>query len=133
KTDELCLANDGLLEKVRKLEDEQTRLTIKLVDLEDRSRRNNIRGRGVPESVSGVDLPGYLQQLFKAIPLTLELAYLCLDWAHRVPKPPNLAQEIPRDIVTKLHYFSVKEAILTAQRQASPMPPDYTGVSLYAN
>ncbi|CAH2225898.1 Hypothetical predicted protein [Pelobates cultripes] len=131
KTDDLCLANDGILERVHKLEEEQMHLTVKLADLEDRSCRNNIRVRGVPETILGADLPVYLQQLFKAIQPTMELADLRLDTAHRVSKPAKLAQDIPRDIVTKLHYFSAKEAILTAQRQATAMPPLAMLISLW--
>ncbi|CAH2272695.1 Hypothetical predicted protein [Pelobates cultripes] len=42
KKDDLCLTNNGILVKVRKLKGEQKCLTDKLADLEDRSRRNNI-------------------------------------------------------------------------------------------
>ncbi|CAH2311815.1 Hypothetical predicted protein [Pelobates cultripes] len=115
------------------MESEQARLTAKLVDLEDRSRRNNIRVRGVPESVAGSDIPEYLRQLFTAIQPSLEPADLRLDRAHRVPKPATLARDIPRDIVTKLHYFSAKDAILTAQRKSTAMPPGYEKISLFAD
>ncbi|CAH2250563.1 Hypothetical predicted protein [Pelobates cultripes] len=133
KTDDLCQANDGILDKIRQMESEQARLTAKLADLEDRSRRNNIRVRGVPESVAGSDIPEYLRQLFTAIQPNLEPADLRLDRAHRVPKPATLARDIPRDIVTRLHYFSAKDAILTAQRKSTAMPPGYEKISLFAD
>ncbi|CAH2307308.1 Hypothetical predicted protein [Pelobates cultripes] len=133
KTDDQCHANDCILEKTRTLEAEQVCLTTKLADPEDRSCRNNIRVRGVPESILGVDIPGYLQQLFKAIHPTLELTDLCLDRADRVPQPASLAHDIPRDIVTGLHYFNAKEAILTAQHQSTAMPSGYGRISLFAD
>ncbi|CAH2313868.1 Hypothetical predicted protein [Pelobates cultripes] len=133
KTDDLCQANDGILDKIRRMESEQVRLTAKLADLEDRSCRNNIRVRGVPESIAGPDIPEYLRQLFTAIQPSLEPADLRLDRAHRVPKPATLARDIPRDIVTKLHYFSAKDAILTAQRKSTAMPPGYETISLFAD
>ncbi|CAH2293131.1 Hypothetical predicted protein [Pelobates cultripes] len=132
KTDDLCQANDGILEKICLMESEQARLTAKLADLEDRSHRNNNRVR-VPESVAGSDIPGYLQQLFTAIQPNLELADLRLDRAHRVPKPASLARDIPRDIVTRLHYFSAKDAILMAQRKSTAMPSGYEKISLFAD
>ncbi|CAH2221460.1 Hypothetical predicted protein [Pelobates cultripes] len=122
KADELCLANDAMMEKICRME----------VDLEDRSRCNNIHVRGVPETIPSEELPNYLQQLFRAIQPSLEPADL-MDRAQRVPKPKNLAQDVPRDIVTRLHYYSSKEAILTAQRKALTMPPSYDGISLYTD
>ncbi|CAH2313178.1 Hypothetical predicted protein [Pelobates cultripes] len=112
KTNELCHVNDSIVEKIQKMEADSKRLMEKLADLEDRSRRNNIRVRGVPETVTQELLSAYLMRLFQAIQPNLEPADLRLDRAHRVPKPQNLAHEVPRDIVTRLHYYSAKEAIL---------------------
>ncbi|CAH2223283.1 Hypothetical predicted protein [Pelobates cultripes] len=133
KTDELCQANDAIVSKLQQLEKDNRRLTEKMADLEDRSRRNNIRVRGVPEKVTQEDLPSYLLRLFQAIQPALAPADLRLDRAHRVPKPTNLARDVPRDVVTRLHYYSAKEAILTAQRKASEMPPTFEEISLYAD
>ncbi|CAH2246996.1 Hypothetical predicted protein [Pelobates cultripes] len=133
KTDELCHMNDTIVEKIQRMDADNKRLMEKLADLEDRSRRNNIRVCGVPETVTQEELPAYLLRLFQAIQPNLEVADLRLDRAHRVPKPQNLAQEVPRDIVTRLHYYSAKEAILTAQRKASAMPPTHENISLFAD
>lgn len=44
-------------------------LQAKVTDLEDRSRRNNIKFRGIPETIKPPDLIHYIQQLFlKLIP-----------------------------------------------------------------
>ncbi|CAH2220540.1 Hypothetical predicted protein [Pelobates cultripes] len=100
KMDDLCQANDGILEKICAMEAEH---------------------------------PEYLQQLFKAIQPTLELTDLRLDRAHRVPKPASLAHNISRDIVTRLHYFSTKDAILMAQRKSTAMPSGCDWISLLAD
>lgn len=39
----------------------------KNADLEDRSRRHNLKFRGIPKSVTTADLIAYLQQLFKVL------------------------------------------------------------------
>ncbi|CAH2282207.1 Hypothetical predicted protein [Pelobates cultripes] len=60
KTDELCHMNDTIVEKIQRVEADNKHLMEKLADLEDHSRRNNIRVRGVPETVTQEELPAYL-------------------------------------------------------------------------
>lgn len=42
-------------------------LKIKMADMEDKNKRNNIKIRGIPESVQQHDLRDYVSQLFKAL------------------------------------------------------------------
>lgn len=42
-------------------------LKIKMADMEDRNKRNNVKIRGIPESVQQHDLRDYVSQLFKAL------------------------------------------------------------------
>lgn len=51
----------------QKHDDEKDWVKVKLVDIEDRSRRNNLKIRVVPESVQQVDLRKHVQDMFKAI------------------------------------------------------------------
>lgn len=51
--------------------DELHWLKAKVADLEDRSCRNNIKIRGIPESVSQAQLVHYTQDLFKCVLPTL--------------------------------------------------------------
>ncbi|CAH2306851.1 Hypothetical predicted protein [Pelobates cultripes] len=102
-TDELCLANNEIVDKIQKMKVDKKRLMEKL---EDSSRRNIIRVRGVPETDTTVKLTKYLQQLFLAIKPDLDKADLRLDRVHQVPKPKDLAQDLLTDIVTRLHYYS---------------------------
>lgn len=53
------------------LEDEPKRLKYKVADLEDRSRRNNIRFCGSPENVKNNDLKQFLQKIILDLILTL--------------------------------------------------------------
>lgn len=52
KMGEFSEAHNGLVDAHGTLEEEMSALTAKLADLEDRNRRNNVKFRGVPESVS---------------------------------------------------------------------------------
>ncbi|CAH2283431.1 Hypothetical predicted protein, partial [Pelobates cultripes] len=60
KMDEICENNNKMREKFIKMEEDFQKLQGKMADIEDRSRRNNIRVRGVPETVQGPDIPPYL-------------------------------------------------------------------------
>lgn len=61
KMAEFCRAQNELVDAHNKLEDDLKALLTKLADIEDRNRRNNIKIRGVPETVSGPDLVPYIQ------------------------------------------------------------------------
>ncbi|CAH2322196.1 Hypothetical predicted protein [Pelobates cultripes] len=111
RTDELCLANNEIVDKNHKMEADKQHLVEKMAYLED---RNNIHMCEVPETVTVDELPEYLQQLFLAIKPDLDKA-----------------QDVLRDIVTKLHYCSTKDAILTVQRKAVTISADYAAVALY--
>lgn len=49
------------------VKEEQAWMRAKMADLEDRSRRNNIKPRGVPESILPVDLPRYAKELIHLV------------------------------------------------------------------
>lgn len=66
-------------------ESELTLLRNKIADLEDRSRCNNIKFRGVPETVATPELPAYLLRLMKTLTPDLSDTELMLDTAHHLP------------------------------------------------
>lgn len=55
-----------------------------MADIEDRAHRNNIKFRGIPESIKPADLSVYLQKL-----MTTALEDI-IDRAHRLAKPSFL-------------------------------------------
>ncbi len=69
---------------VTDLRNQMERLTEKMMDIEDRSRRNNVRLVGLPEGVEGSDVAGFLRvNLSKWIP-SLKGHNIEIDRAHRV-------------------------------------------------
>lgn len=86
----------------------------KIADLEDRSRRNNIKIRSIPESISAPQLQLYAQTLFSSLAPELSALQLPIDRIHRVPKPSFLPSETPRDVLLRVHYYHVKEQLLAA-------------------
>lgn len=90
-------------------QDEIQTNVLKLADLEDRSRRNNIKFRGIPESVSFNELKKYLQQLFATLLPNLSPHDLLIDRAHRIAKPNPLPAETPRAVLARINRFPHKE------------------------
>ncbi len=69
---------------VTDLRNQLERLTEKMTDMEDKSRRNNIRLVGLPEGMEGSDVAGFLRvNLSKWIP-SLKGRNIEIDRAHRV-------------------------------------------------
>ncbi len=69
---------------VTDLRNQLERLTEKMTDTEDRSRRNNVRLVGLPEGAEGSDVAGFLRvNLSKWIP-SLKGRNIEIDRAHRV-------------------------------------------------
>lgn len=62
----------------------------KLADMEDRSRRNNIKLRGIPETVSKPELLPYVTDLYKLLLPEEQVAHLLVETIHRIVKPKQL-------------------------------------------
>lgn len=85
----------------------------KLSDIEDRSRRNNLKIRGVPES----QLPHFAHELFLALIPYLIPTNVTIDRIHSIPRLSFLPQEVPRDVILRIHFFQVKEELIAAFRR----------------
>lgn len=104
----------------------------KLTDIEDRSRRNNLKIRGVPESIQQGSLHSYTTNMFKStLPDTKDLV-MTIDRIHRLPKPSHLPDKIPRDVILHLHFFHVKERIMSAAHNKSQIPSQYADLQFYS-
>lgn len=85
-------------------------------DHENRNRRNNLRIRGVPESVTTANILPTLKKLFNDLLGNPETSPIEIDRAHRTLGPKNPDPNRPRDILCRIHYFTVKELILRKAR-----------------
>lgn len=122
--DEIVDAHEEQAEQIRKLQ-------LKMADLEDRSRQNNLKIRGVPETVKSTDLIPYLQQLFLKLIPDLTPRDLLMNRAHRISKPAHLPDTVPRDVLTRIHFYHIKERLLCVARTAHNLHYPYAGVSVY--
>lgn len=93
-------------------------LQEKIDDLENRSRRSNLRFIGIPESVKGDDLIKFLaMDLPSALDLSFPNTLPLIERAHRLGGPPPPEAARPRPAIAKFLHYTVKEKILQAYRQ----------------
>lgn len=105
----------------------------KLADLEDRSRLNNVKLLGVPESIPPQGLQKFALDLISTLLPGLSPVEIIIDHIYRIPKPQHLADTIPSDVLMKINLFPVKEQLLFKVRQLPNLPAPYEGLQLYAD
>ncbi|PIO26594.1 hypothetical protein AB205_0195780 [Aquarana catesbeiana] len=81
--------------------------------LQNRSRRSNLRLRGIPEAID--DIQSFTTALFQELCPSIPIERLEFDRIHRA-LTCRQQDGPPRDIIIKLHFFHTKEQLLTAAR-----------------
>ena len=133
KMGEFATTINDLVDAQEQGEDEMEGLKAKLADLEDRNRRNNLKIRGVPESVSQGELKKFASTLFLALIPELTAIDITIDRIHRLPKPSYLPDNVPRDIILRMHFFHVKDQLMTTMRNKDQVPSQYQHLQFYAD
>lgn len=54
-----------------------------------------------------------------------------MNRAQRMPKPAHLPDTVHRDVLTRIHFYHIKEWLLLAAKTAHNLPHPYAGVLLY--
>ncbi len=102
---------------VTDLRNQLERLTEKMMDMEDKSRRNNIRLVGLPEGMEGSDVTGFLRvNLSRWIP-SLRGRDIEIDRAHRVYDGRKNSDQ-PRTLIFRVLGWHDRLEILKGARQA---------------
>lgn len=133
KMGEFSDSHNSLVDSHNRLEDELDSLKTKLADMEDRNRRNNIKFRGIPESVPPAELTPYLQRLIREVLPSVTTHDLIIDRAHRLPKPKGLPDTVPRDVIARIHFYHIKEDLMSTARKLSQLPEPFSRVKLFAD
>lgn len=111
KMSELAKLHNALIDSHSALEEEVTRLSAKVLDLEKHSTLNNIRFRGIPESVPLNALRPFLTDLMAVtLPNCTQLDLTM----NRIPKPKHLSPLTPRDTIAHIHFYQIKDDFLHA-------------------
>lgn len=98
-------------------------------DLDKRNRRNNLRVRGVPETVT--DLIPAVHKLFQSLLPDSPLSAFTCDGIHRALRPKPPPEKTQRDIVLCLKDFLIKEEILMASHNTPNIQLEGISIQLY--
>lgn len=85
---------------------------LRLEEMEDRSRRNNLRLRGLPEATGPEDLADTAVAIFRSLPGIDLPEQIELDRIHRALGPKSADPLRPRNVVCRVHHYVHKEQIL---------------------
>ncbi len=114
---------------VTDLRNQLERLTEKMTDMEDKSRRNNIRLVGLPEWMEGSDVAGFLRvNLSRWIP-SLRGRDIEIDRAHHVHDGRKNSDR-PRTLIFRVLRWHDRLEILKGARQAYPIKCTQDNVTL---
>lgn len=130
---DMLSAHNELVDGFADHDDELQLINLKLADLEDRFRWNNIKFRNIPESIQPSDLIQFFQSLMWTFLPDLSTRDMEIDRAHRLPKPYHLPTSTPRDVLALIHFFTVKEKVMYAAKRATRLPDPFTNIALYAD
>lgn len=67
----------------------------------------------------------YTKDLFHPQVPEISTLELTIDRIHPIPKPSFLADEVPRDVIMRGHFFSTKEQILRKSRSLGKLPEPF--------
>lgn len=129
KHDELSLTHNDLREDFELLADNYSYLQAQVEDLDNRSRRNNLRLRGIPESVT--ELMPAASKLFQSLlPDNPPSSFMC-DRINRAVRPKPPPDKPPRDIILCMKDFITKENILRASRNSHNIELNGTKIQIF--
>ncbi|KAI4818789.1 hypothetical protein KUCAC02_004089 [Chaenocephalus aceratus] len=104
--------------KCAAMEGSYNKLKAKAIDLESRSRRNNIRITGLPESIEGARPTDFFSRLLVELLGNQVLTTAPeLDRAHRALTAKPSPGSRPRAVIARIHHFRTKELIIQEARK----------------
>uniref|UniRef100_A0A803JBI8 L1 transposable element RRM domain-containing protein n=1 Tax=Xenopus tropicalis TaxID=8364 RepID=A0A803JBI8_XENTR len=130
KVDDITTVLDAHEQDIVDLQAQLRETMDKIEDSDNRSRRNNLRIRGLPETVT--DLQAAVNDIFNALVPNLPKERLECDRIHRALRPLREGDP-PRDIILRLHYHQTQVAILQASRQKNTLEHDGHQFQIYTD
>uniref|UniRef100_A0A8B9GUN5 L1 transposable element RRM domain-containing protein n=1 Tax=Astyanax mexicanus TaxID=7994 RepID=A0A8B9GUN5_ASTMX len=117
-----------------KLAENLNKLRAKLAELEDRSRRNNLRLVGLPEGLEGDDAIGFIQKHLPVWIPSLAGRAFEIERAHRVYSGASNTAFKPGSLIFKLLRYNDRQLNLAAYRKAgSPLVHAQAKLLLFAD
>lgn len=99
------------------LQKDYNKLQEKYMDLENRSRRQNLRVVGISEDIEAGNPSRFIAEFFSEVLGEENFdSPILIDRAHRTLAPKPRAGERPRAMIARLHYYTDREKILQLSR-----------------
>lgn len=111
------------------INDQFLQLQLLLDDLENWSRRQNIRLRGVPESIPQSELSAMVISVFNQYLDRPRDTAITIDCVHRTLGSNPNPSDRPRDVLCCLHSFNLKEEILRQAWRVGVL--EFDGVAIH--
>lgn len=124
KIGEFASTFNDLVDSHNECEDSISWIQSKLADLEDRSRRNNVKVCRIPESVKPQELQAYFFNILREALPDSPPEELIIDCIHRLPKPKHDPEHLNRDTIVRLHFYNIKEKCKSLTRNNERLPRD---------
>lgn len=124
---------DAMEERLHIQHQRLIRLQLQTEDSENRSRRNNVRIRVIPEAVAGSGLRDSVTVIFNQLLENPPDTLIELDRVHMVPTARNPDQSTPRDVLCRVHFFRIREDIIRAAWQKGPLDFEEVEIQVYPN
>lgn len=118
KVDKKCISLDATLKKVN---EENETLKSKVLDLENRSMRNNLMFWGIPEQTNhgSPENCDNLVKKFISDELEVDATAMTFERAHRIPATIGPNTKTPRPMVVNFHYFQEREKVMAESAKRS--------------
>ena len=130
KLDQTVAATHQNSEHIQTVQEQLDVALSRIDELENRSKRYNIRIRGLPESIT--DIPAAVQNVIQGLIPNIPQNRLELDRAHRALGPPR-KDGLPRDIIAKPHFYAVKDEVMRLARSVPNVLCQGHPVQIYAD
>ncbi|CAH2301343.1 Hypothetical predicted protein [Pelobates cultripes] len=130
--DEIATAHNSVTDQMLKMEEWLAAYEAKLTPLEDRFIRHNLCLCGIPESTAVSDLTSYAMGLFRTLCPDMPADMILLDRVQQVVKARAAPQTTLWDVLLRVHYHHIKEAILRASRTAKELSGVYAQIQIFA-
>lgn len=131
---EMTVARLNDLEKKCKTQHQRlVTLQLQFEETENRSRRNNLRIKGIPENVAVTELRQTATDIFNKLLDNPPETQIELDRVHRIPTYRNPAQRNPRDVLCRIHFYKIKEEIMRATWRKNPVEIDKQEVQVFSD
>lgn len=100
------------------IDNEIMRMKIKMVDSEDRLRRNNVKIRGIKSP----DLKEYFTNIMKDTLPNATLEDLLIDCIHRLPRPKHIPSHLLRNTIVRINFYHIKDQFMSATKYCDNLP-----------